>query len=172
MYKIVVALVVLLLVLIYQSRTREAFQTDASGNVASSNITLTLADLLALFSLAKSTPTSTTTTPTTTGLNPMMTTMNPMMTTPMTTSTIDANQFYNTIRPSLLSDVSNIVGNKISGAPFVPAAPISSQSTGGASSCNSDSMAQGAEYVDAKANLEDNSDYIRKDSIPCYNCSL
>lgn len=163
MYIFVVALVVLLLVLIYQSRTREAFAgTDASGNALSSNITLSLSDLMTLFSLAK---TTTPTTPTTT------TPSTDTTTTPSSTSTstpLDPTEFYNKIRPTLLSDVSDIVKNKIAGSPYSPPTPVSSQG----SSCNSDSMAQGVEFADAKVSLEDNSDYIRKDSIPCYNCSL
>ena len=167
MYKLVVALVILLLVLIYQSRTREAFATDASGNVAASNITLSLTDLMTLISLTK-TPTEThivtpTVTPTSTPITDTTTS-----TTPTPSSSIDATDLYKQIRPSLLSDLSSIVGEKLSGAPYVPPAPVSSQ----AKSCNSDSMAQGVEFADAKVNLEDNSDYIRKDSIPCYNCSL
>jgi hypothetical protein len=164
MYIVVAALVLLTLVLLYQSRTREAFVTDASGNVASSNITLTLTDLISLFSLAKATSaTPTTTTDTTTS-----STTTPTTTTPTTESTMDATKFYNEIRPTLLSDLTNIVNTKVSGSPYSPPTPINSQ----AGSCNSDSMAQGCEYVDAKQSLEDNSDYIRKDSIPCYNCSL
>lgn len=162
MYLVVVALVVLFLVLLYQSRTRETFVTDASGNEISSNITLSLADLMTLFSLAKVSSTPATTTPTTT--------TSTETTTPTTSSTpsIDAKDFYNQMRPSLLSDVSDIVSTKLAGAPFVPPTPVKSEG----SSCDSDSMAQGVEFVDAKVSLEDNSDYIRKDSIPCYNCSL
>jgi len=38
---------------------------------------------------------------------------------------------------------------------------------------DSDATAQGVEYTQAKANTApDMSQYIRKDSIPCWNCSL
>lgn len=183
MWILLSSLVILVVVLLYQIGTRENFVvsdasgnpvTDASGNpvtvsAPTSTIQLTFADLLTLFKTS-STPVpsapvvTTTTTPaatpnTITSAFPQMTTTAPIET---------ADEFYEKIRPSLIKDIKNTITTQLEGAPFSAAAPVQNTCGGGCS----DAMAQGVELTNAKQSLENNSDYIRKDSIPCYNCSL
>lgn len=146
---------------------------DASGNVIgnindtgantsdaskSGLITLSLTDLLTLFgksSTSASTSTAAESTDTSTS-----------STTTSSTTTNNAIDMYNQIKPSLISDISSAVRYGLSGAPYTPASPVI-----GGGVC-SDSSAQGAEFQSAQANMVDSNEYIRKDSIPCYGCTL
>ena len=128
--------------------------TDASGcpvkkSSTSNTITLTIADLLALFSASSSSATTTTTTP---------------AATPAATATAPSGtDFYNKIRPSLIKDIKNAVDDELD------------EQDGGDSGCNggsSPSMMQGAELNNALKNIQYSQEFIRKDSIPCYGCSL
>lgn len=177
MWILLSSLVILIVVLLYQIGTRENFvtSTDASGNAVSdasgstvsapiSTIQLTFADLLTLF---KTAPTPMPTPSPATNQNPnIITSAMPEMTTTAPIETAD--EFYAKIRPSLIQDIKNTISTQLEGAPFSAAAPVQGSCGGGCS----DAMAQGVELANAKQSLENNSDYIRKDSIPCYNCSL
>lgn len=128
--------------------------TDASGcpvkkSSTSNTITLTIADLLALFSASSS---SATTTTTTAAAIPAATAKAPSGT-----------DFYNKIRPSLIKDIKNAVDDELD------------EQDDGDSGCNggcSPSMMQGAELNNALKNIQYSQEFIRKDSIPCYGCSL
>jgi hypothetical protein len=133
---------------------------NTAGASQSGLITLSLTDLLTLF--GKSSAAKATTTGTGTGV----TGAGAGVTTTSSTTTNNAIDMYNQIKPSLISDVSNAVRSGISGAPYTPAGPVN-----GGGVC-SDSSAQGAELQSAQATMIDSNDYIRKDSIPCYGCSL
>lgn len=142
---------------------------DASGNVIgninetgantsdaskSGLITLSLTDLLTLFGKSSTAATATESTATSSSTETSSTTTN------------NAIDMYNQIKPSLISDISSAVRYGLSGAPYTPATPVI-----GGGVC-SDSSAQGAELQSAQANMVDSNDYIRKDSIPCYGCTL
>lgn len=156
---------------------------NTAGTAKSGLITLSLTDLIAL--IGKSSMSSATTTTkgttgvgTTTGVG--ATTGTTVATagatgttgakgttgTGLTTTTNNVIDMYNQIKPSLISDISNAVRTGITGAPYTPAAPMI-----GGGVC-SDSSAQGAELQSAQSTMIDSNDYIRKDSIPCYGCSL
>lgn len=110
---------------------------DASGNpVTVSNnslINLTLSDLMALVSSAK-------------------------------TPAIDAKAAYTQIQPTLLTDMTTAVRTGLQGSSLTSTADAS------ATTSATPSTDQGCELQDAKrAFLKD---YIRKDSVPCYGCSL
>jgi hypothetical protein len=171
MWTVLAPLLIFVVVLLFQlGKQKENFQTDASGNTLdasgnvvdasgspvsspATNIQLTFSDLLKLFKA--STPTIQAKTPT---LKEAI--QEVVAKTPETPS-----QLYEKLRPSVLLDIKS----QLQGAPFEPADPIPSSSGCGMSS---DSIAQGVEMMDAKSSLENNADYIRKDSIPCFGCSL
>lgn len=162
MWKVLAPLIVLIVVLIIQMQLAESFvgsstdasgnKTDASGNKIDSSgnavpttITLSLADLLTLFKA--STPKKTEEPTTTTIIN--------------SESTQNPSDFYSEIRPELIKDIKGIVSTQLAGSPYL---------TDGADSCSdapcSDSAAQGLELQNAMKN------YVKKDEIPCWGCSL
>jgi hypothetical protein len=165
MWKILGPLIVLVLVLLFQIGRTENFattsgssstdasgnSTDASGNTTSSStsttITLSLSDLLSLFKYSTPTTTSASTTSSETE-------------TPTKIESQTPQDFYTGIRSDLLSDVKGVVRSELVGSPYSPAAPLSCGAP-----C-SDSAAQGVEYQNALQ------DYVKKDEIPCYGCSL
>ncbi len=165
MWTVLGPLLLFVVVILFQlGKTKEHFATDASGNTTDASgstvststagmIQLSFSDLLKLFSATA--PAAQTTQPKTSITEAIQ---EVVATNPETPA-----QLYEKLRPSVLQDIKS----QLQGAPFEPAAPIPS-------SCDpsSDAMAQGAELMDAKANLENNAEYIRKDSIPCYGCSL
>lgn len=171
MWTVLAPLLIFVVVLLFQlGKQKENFQTDASGNTldasgnvidasgspvtpSSTNIQLTFSDLLKLFKA--STPTIQTKTPTIKEAIQEV-----IAKTPETPT-----QLYEKLRPSILLDIKS----QLQGAPFEPAAPIPSSA---GCDMSSDAIAQGVEMMDAKSNLENNAEYIRKDSIPCYGCSL
>jgi hypothetical protein len=71
--------------------------------------------------------------------------------------------FYNSIRPSLMQDIKDSVSAELKASQYQSLGPLNS----GSDDCSA-ATAQGNEY---KTTLENNADYIRKDSIPCYGCS-
>lgn len=165
MWTVLGPILVFVVVLLFQlGKKKENFATttDASGNVVdasgspvsstASTIQLTLSDLLKLFKSATPPPP-----PTQSNLS-VREAIKEVVQKPTESST----QLYEKIRPSVIQDIKT----QLQGAPFEPAAPIPM-------SCDmsSDSVAQGVELINAKASLENNADYIRKDSIPCYGCS-
>jgi hypothetical protein len=180
MWTVLAPLLIFVVVLLFQlGKTKENFVTDASGNVVDAsgnlvdasgniidasgskvststpnNIQLTLSDLLKLFKAATPAPIET-----------KATTINDAIQKVVATSPDSSAQLYEKLRPSVLQDIKS----QLQGAPFVPADPIPSDA---GCDMSSDSIAQGAELMNARGNLENNADYIRKDSIPCYGCSL
>lgn len=173
MWKVLVPLVILIVVLLAQLQMAESFTgtgttsggtiTDASGNVtdASGNtitttaskttITLTLADLLALFRNATPAPQAAPVS------QPAAAAAAPVTTTEETTTPAD---FYKELRPQLLRDIAGITSTQLAGSPYEPSAPLSCGSP------MSDSAAQGIELQNVRK------DYIKRDEIPCYGCSL
>jgi hypothetical protein len=151
---------------------------NTAGTAKSGLITLSLTDLITLIGKSSMSSATTTTTGTTTGATGATTGATAATTgatgatgattgaTGVTTTTNNVIDMYNQIKPSLISDVSNAVRTGITGAPYTPAAPMR-----GGGVC-SDSSAQGAELQSAQSTMIDSNDYIRKDSIPCYGCSL
>jgi hypothetical protein len=171
MWTVLAPLLIFVVVLLFQlGKQKENFQTDASGNVldasgnvidasgspvtpSPANIQLTFSDLLKLFKA--STPAIETKTP---SIKEAI--QEVVAKTPETPT-----QLYEKLRPSVLLDIKS----QLQGAPFEPAAPIPSSA---GCDMSSDAIAQGVEMMDAKTSLENNAEYIRKDSIPCYACSL
>jgi hypothetical protein len=165
MWTVLGPLLLFVVVLLFQlGKNKETFAvTDASGNVVdasgspvpstSNTIQLTLSDLLKLFKSATPSPPP----------PPPKVSVREAIKEVVTKEPNSSAQLYEKIRPSVIQDIKA----QLQGAPFEPAAPIPT-------SCDmsSDSVAQGVELMNAKASLENNSDYIRKDSIPCYGCSL
>jgi hypothetical protein len=86
---------------------------------------------------------------------------------PASTSTA-GQDFYNQFRPMLLDDINKAIEAKAT-AP-APAATATAQ-TEADTSC-SPSLQQGTDFSTAQNNIQYNQEYIRKDSIPCYACSL
>lgn len=133
---------------------------DASGNSVttrgSGTINLSLADLITLFG---STATGTSAPP-----PAAPSSNNPA---PSTTAGQD---FYNQFRPMLLDDINKAIETKTSAqAPVVAPAPVII--TEDDANC-SPSLQQGTDFSTAQNNIQYNQEYIRKDSIPCYACSL
>lgn len=73
----------------------------------------------------------------------------------------DLTPAYLTMKNTILSDVKASVGDNISGSPL-----------GAAFGSSGPSTAQGNLYVQSIPGKSPADDYIRKDSIPCYACSL
>lgn len=140
------------------------------GAVKNGLITLSLTDLLALFRRSSVSPATATATGAATGAGTGATgtgTGTGATGAGTATTTNNVIDMYNQIKPSLISDISNAVRSGIiSGSPYTPARPMS-----GGGIC-SDSSAQGAELQHAQSTMIDSNEYIRKDSIPCYGCSL
>ena len=131
---------------------------DASGNAVttrgSGTINLSLADLITLFG---STATGTSAPPAATPPS-----NNPA---PSTTAGQD---FYNQFRPMLLDDINKAIEAKATVTPAIMPVPITVEDD---ASC-SPSLQQGTDFSTAQNNIQYNQEYIRKDSIPCYACSL
>ena len=157
MDKVTLGFLFLLAVIFFSSLfLGEAF-VDASGNKDSSGnmITLSLADLFSLIGPSSSSPSSTTTI------------IQPSTSSAGTPESSLDSQFISDLKGTILSDVRKTVRDTL-------------QNTGGGScggpvitdSCiDSAANQQGAEfmrYIPGK----NPADYIRKDSIPCYGCSL
>lgn len=166
MWTVLGPILIFVVVLLFQlGKNKENFATtmDASGNIvdasgspvtssSTGNIQLTISDLLKLFRSA--TPTA--------PPQPKVSVREAIKEV-VTAAPESSAQLYQKIRPSVIQDIKA----QLQGAPFEPAAPIPA-------SCDmsSESVAQGVELMNAKAGMENNADYIRKDSIPCYGCSL
>jgi len=172
MWKVLAPLIVLIVVLLVQLQVAESFvasstgsttSTDASGNPidasgnvitktttqapTGSTIALTLSDLLALFKAAS--------TPAPSAPSASSAPVAPVTEKPKTTAEI-----YSEIQPKLMSDITGVMNTYMSGSPYTPSAPIPSMAP-----C-SDAAAQGIEYQNAMH------EYIKKDEIPCYGCTL
>ena len=133
---------------------------DASGNAVTTRgtgtINLSLADLITLFG---STATGTSAPPAAT----------PPSNNPAA-STTAGQDFYNQFRPMLLDDINKAIEAKATVAPATVAAPVTTTVEEDVS-C-SPSLQQGTDFSTAQNNIQYNQEYIRKDSIPCYACSL
>ena len=159
MWTVLGPLLLFVVVILFQlGRTKEAFATttDASGNIvdasgspvaSSSLIQLTISDLLKLFTAATPAPPP----------QPKVS-----ITEAIKEVVAKTPQPSKQVRPSVLQEIKS----QLVGAPFEPAAPVPVSCDMG-----SDSVAQGVELINAKVDLVNNADYIRKDSIPCYGCS-
>ena len=132
---------------------------DASGNAVttrgSGTINLSLADLITLFG---STATGTSAPPAAAPPS-----NNPA---PSTTAGQD---FYNQFRPMMLDDINKAIEAKAATSSSATPAPVII--TEEDASC-SPSLQQGTDFSTAQNNIQYNQEYIRKDSIPCYACSL
>ena len=133
---------------------------DASGNTVTTRgtgtINLSLADLITLFG---STATGTSAPP------PAA----PSSNNPAASSTA-GQDFYNQFRPMLLDDINKAIEAKTTAAP-APVVPAPAPTTEVDTGC-SPSLQQGTDFSTAQNNIQYNQEYIRKDSIPCYACSL
>ena len=131
-------------------------EVDASGNTvdASGNlITLSLSDLFYALRFGNTTTETTTTTPI----------VLPASTTNSSFSEEEKNRLSKDIAKSVKDQI-------LSDRSLQPVVPASTDSCANDSACVSDSCSQGADYMSgAPFNAND---YIRKDSIPCYGCTL
>jgi len=163
MWTVLAPLLLFVIVILFQlGRTKETFvTTDASGNIldasgspvgSTSLIQLTFSDLLKLFKAATPTPPA-----------PTKTTSTIKEAIQEVVATNPRRETDVTVKPSVLQEIKS----QIQGAPFEPAVPTPVM-------CDmvSDSIAQGVELTNAKADFANNPEYIRKDSIPCYGCTL
>ncbi len=172
MWKVLIPIILLVITLLFQLQVRESFVTTATGTDASGNptdasgnpvttpagttITLTLADLLSLF---KASAGSTTSTSTTGGTTSTMVYTSTSTTPSSATSQIPSSSSTSSSSGSG-STVDGVSSSNLGGSPYVPSQPIPSEAP-----C-SDAAAQGVEFQSALQ------DYIRKDEIPCYGCTL
>lgn len=176
MWKVLIPIILLVIAILFQLQVRETFvstttkdtsgnEVDASGNTVSqsqtSMISLTLADLLNLFK-SSSEPTAATGAAgsgggTTSTLFYTTTTTLPATNNNSASSSSETSNDYTKGSSSTVDGVSS---SNLPASPYTPSAPIPSEAP-----C-SDSAAQGVEYQTAVQ------DYIRKDEIPCYGCTL
>lgn len=173
MWKILGPLVLLVVVLLFQLQLQESFVTtvsDASGNITdasgspvtkpgASTISLTLADLLSLFKATAGTPSAQATG--TTGGTTSTVFYSSTTTTPGPVSSDNLSSSASSSTSSSTSAVDGVANAMLTGSPYTPAQPLPSDSA----PC-SDSAAQGVEFQNALQ------DYIKKDEIPCYGCTL
>jgi hypothetical protein len=68
----------------------------------------------------------------------------------------------------LLEDINKAIEAKATVAPVTVPVPMNLEDD---ASC-SPSLQQGTDFSTAQNNIQYNQEYIRKDSIPCYACSL
>jgi hypothetical protein len=151
MEKLTLGLLVLFGVLLVSQVLRVESFTDASDN-SGNNITLSLTDLLSLIGSTTSSGSSTPPPP-------------PQQPVVIQAPGIDS-QFYTSFKSELLSDVRQAVQDEMISN------PLASQGTVLEDSCiDSFSGQQGKDFLKYVPGKNPN-DYIRKDSIPCYGCSL
>lgn len=133
--------------------------TDASGNTVSTSgqgmINLSLSDLIKLFGSTATGTSAPPSAPATPSNNPAA-------------STTAGQDFYNQFRPMLLDDINKAIQAQAATTPTTTT--TTTQSTD-STSC-SPSLQQGTDFSTAQNNIQYNQEYIRKDSIPCYACSL
>ena len=133
--------------------TKEDF-TDSSG----SSVTLSVADLMKVLGQAKQSQPS----GQTQAQQPIVI-MNPPVGRGVSNQySADPTSAYLNMKDEILTDVKDSIGNQFAGS------PLSSAYSGGiGSSCQ-----QGNSFVESIPGKSPADDYIRKDSIPCYACSL
>jgi hypothetical protein len=84
-------------------------------------------------------------------------------------STTAGQDFYNQFRPMMLDDINKAIEAKAATSSSATPTPVII--TEEDASC-SPSLQQGTDFSTAQNNIQYNQEYIRKDSIPCYACSL
>jgi hypothetical protein len=159
-YTAIGILVVVVLIQIYYMN--ESY-TDASGNTvdASGNmVTLSLSDLF--YALRFNTGSGSSSNKTYDNLRDDLTTVSTKKEEPKI-SEEDKNRLSKDIAKSIKDQI-------LSDRSLQPVVPASTDSCANDSACVSDSCSQGADYMSgAPFNAND---YIKKDSIPCYGCTL
>ena len=155
MEKTTIVLIVLFgLLLLAQVLRVEGF--DASGNSdASGNISLSVADLLALLGSGAAAQTPSTST-----------SQQPIIVQTPSSGGLDAT-FYNSIKSDLLSDVKQTVRDELVNNPLATNAGSTLDDT----CIDNFASQQGTDWMRYVPGKNPN-DYIRKDSIPCYGCSV
>ena len=168
MWKILGPLILLVIALLFQLQVRESFTTsaatkDASGNIidSSGNTLDSSGNIVA--SSGKTLPT-TSISLTLSDLLKLFKAATPVATTapsvPSSSMNLTPSEFYNELRPQLIQDIKGITTTQMIGSPYQPSAPLPCDSP------ISDSAAQGAELQNVMK------DYIKRDEIPCYGCTL
>jgi hypothetical protein len=153
MEKTTILLAVLFGVLLLAQVMRVESFTDASDN-SGNRITLSVSDLLALVGSGLGSSGSTSTTPTT---NPVIV---------QAPGGLDAT-FYNSIKSDLLSDVKETVRSELLNNPLA----TSAGSVLDDGCIDNFAAQQGTDWMKYVPGKNPN-DYIRKDSIPCYGCTV
>lgn len=141
--------------------------STSTSSEDSSKITLTLADLMALYGFSTAGKTSSASASTDTGVTGSSSDTATATAAATGTSAQSAKDFYEEIKPSLLDDIRTTISKQFAGSPYSSLGPMSAGYDGSSAAC-----AQGNELSHATRNVVDSNDYIRKDSIPCYGCSL
>ena len=157
------AIGILVVVVLLQIYYMNESYTDASGNTvdASGNmVTLSLSDLF--YALRFNTGSGSSSNKTYDNLHDDLTTVSTKTKAPEM-SEEDKNRLSKDIAKSIKDQI-------LSDRSLQPVVPASTDSCANDSACVSDSCSQGADYMSgAPFNAND---YIRKDSIPCYGCTL
>lgn len=157
------AIGILVVVVLLQIYYMNESYTDASGNTvdASGNmVTLSLSDLF--YALRFNTGSGSSSDKTSVTLRDDLTTVSTKSKAPGM-SEEDKNRLSKDIAKSIKDQI-------LSDRSLQPVIPASTDSCANESACVSDSCSQGADYMSgAPFNAND---YIKKDSIPCYGCTL
>jgi hypothetical protein len=157
------AIGILVVVVLLQIYYMNESYTDASGNTvdASGNmVTLSLSDLF--YALRFNTGSGSSSNKTYDNLRDDLTTVSTKKEEPKM-SEEDKNRLSKDIAKSIKDQI-------LSDRSLQPVVPASTDSCANDSACVSDSCSQGADYMSgAPFNAND---YIKKDSIPCYGCTL
>jgi hypothetical protein len=157
------AIGILVVVVLLQIYYMNESYTDASGNTvdASGNmVTLSLSDLF--YALRFNTGSGSSSNKTYDNLRDDLTTVSTKKEEPKM-SEEDKNRLSKDIAKSIKDQI-------LSDRSLQPVIPASTDSCANDSACVSDSCSQGADYMSgAPFNAND---YIKKDSIPCYGCTL
>jgi hypothetical protein len=157
------AIGILVVVVLLQIYYMNESYTDASGNTvdASGNmVTLSLSDLF--YALRFNTGSGSSSNKTYDNLRDDLTTVSTKKEEPKI-SEEDKNRLSKDIAKSIKDQI-------LSDRSLQPVVPASTDSCANDSACVSDSCSQGADYMSgAPFNAND---YIKKDSIPCYGCTL
>lgn len=148
MDKVTLVFISLLLILLLSQFLRVESFVDLSDN-SGVKISLTLSDLIKLISLSKGTS------------------QNTPITSSIPEQSVDS-QFYSTLKPQILSDVRESVSKELNDSPLTKDTSCGTISDECINSFVSKQSADFMRYIPGK----NPSDYIRKDSIPCYACNI
>jgi hypothetical protein len=179
MYGIIGLLLLLVAVLTIEVyRATEGFTVATPTTTPTSTTTTTPTSTTTTPTSTTTTPTSTTTTPTSTTTTTTATNTAPTSATTIATSAIDALALDRQERSKFLRDIQDIVRTEMLSTKQITTANsqpvLSAATTAKPTATGQISEQQGREAVTAreKACPKDMSEYIRKDSIPCWNCTL